>query len=196
MPRLTDTQLVILSAAAQRDSGAVLPLPKTLKLNPGTAGGVIRSLLKKALIAERTAAPGEKVWREARDGERIALAITAAGLMAIGVESEPASKVVDAKVKAPAPKARKSRTRAQGTGPIQAGEQPKGVTPGTKMAQLIEMLGRKNGVTIEEIAAATGWQTHSVRGAISGAVKKKLGLAVASQRIEGRGRVYWLDAAR
>ena len=196
MPRLTDTQLVILSAAAQRDGGGVLPLPKTLKLNAGTTGGVLRSLLGKALIAERTAAQGEKVWREGRDGERITLAITAAGLKAIGVETEPTSKAADAEVKVPAIKARKSRPRAQDGRPIQAGEQAKGVKPGTKMAQLIDMLGRKNGVTIEEIAVATGWQAHSVRGAISGAVKKKLGLAVASERVEGRGRVYRLDRNR
>lgn len=196
MPRLTDTQLVILSAAAQRDGGVILPLPKTLKLNAGTTGGVLRSLLRKALIAERTAAQGEKVWREGLDGERVALAITAAGLKAIGIEPEPTSKLADAQVKAPAPKERKNRARVQDTRPRQAGEQTKGVKPGTKMAQLIEMLGRRNGVTIEEITATIGWQAHSIRGAISGAVKKKLGLAVVSERVEGRGRVYRLDAAR
>jgi hypothetical protein len=37
---------------------------------------------------------------------------------------------------------------------------------------------------------ATGWQAHSVRGAISGALKKKLKLKVASEVVEGRGRVY------
>ena len=43
---------------------------------------------------------------------------------------------------------------------------------------------------IGEIVAATGWQPHTVRGAIAGALKKKLGLDVTSEKVEGRGRVY------
>lgn len=52
------------------------------------------------------------------------------------------------------------------------------------------MLRSPDGATIAEIAAATGWQTHTVRGAIAGALKKKLGLDVVSEKIESRGRVY------
>ncbi len=62
--------------------------------------------------------------------------------------------------------------------------------PGTKQALLIDLLKRKTGATIDEIVEATGWQAHSVRGAISGALKKKLGLAVSSEKADGRGRVY------
>ncbi len=61
---------------------------------------------------------------------------------------------------------------------------------GTKQAILIEMLRRPNGATIEQMTAKTGWQAHSVRGAISGTLKKKLGLAVTSEKVDGRGRVY------
>ncbi len=61
---------------------------------------------------------------------------------------------------------------------------------GTKQAILIEMLRRPNGATIEQMTAKTGWQPHSVRGAISGNLKKKLGLPVTSEIVEGRGRVY------
>ncbi len=60
----------------------------------------------------------------------------------------------------------------------------------TKQAQLIAMLERPEGATIAEIAAATGWQPHTVRGAIAGALKKKLGLNVVSEKMENRGRVY------
>lgn len=67
---------------------------------------------------------------------------------------------------------------------------------GTKQALLIELLSRKGGTTIPEIVQATGWQAHSVRGAISGALKKKLGLAVASEAVVGRGRVYRVAAGR
>ncbi len=67
---------------------------------------------------------------------------------------------------------------------------------GTKRAILIEMLSRAKGATIEEMAAKTGWQTHSVRGAISGTLKKKLGLAVTSEKVEGSGRVYRITGGR
>ena len=61
---------------------------------------------------------------------------------------------------------------------------------GTKQSTLISHLRRREGATITELQTATGWQAHSVRGAFSGALKKKLGLSISSKRIEGRGRVY------
>ena len=60
----------------------------------------------------------------------------------------------------------------------------------TKQAQLIAMLRRKEGATIAQIVAATGWQPHTVRGAFAGALKKKLGLTVTSEKVEGGERVY------
>ncbi len=65
-----------------------------------------------------------------------------------------------------------------------------GIRAGTKQALLIDLLKRKGGATIAEAVKATGWQAHSVRGAMSGALKKKLGLTVTSATVEGRGRVY------
>ena len=52
------------------------------------------------------------------------------------------------------------------------------------------MLRTPEGANIEEIVAATGWLSHTVRGSMSGALKKKLGLTITSERIDGRGRVY------
>ena len=72
--------------------------------------------------------------------------------------------------------------------------QTKAKTPGTransKQAQLIEMLKIPDGATIEEIVKKFDWQAHTVRGALAGALKKKLGLNVQSEKVEGRGRVY------
>ena len=65
-----------------------------------------------------------------------------------------------------------------------------GTRPGTKLALLTDLLRRKGGATIADAVKATGWQAHSVRGAISGALKKKLGLTIASEAVEGRERVY------
>ena len=60
----------------------------------------------------------------------------------------------------------------------------------SKQAKLIALLKRPDGATIDEIVKALDWQAHTVRGAIAGALKKKFGLDVTSEKVEGRGRVY------
>lgn len=67
--------------------------------------------------------------------------------------------------------------------------------PLSKQDRLITLIRRPAGADVRELSEATGWQRHSVRGAISGGLKKKLGLIVRTERIEGRGTVYKLDAA-
>jgi len=62
--------------------------------------------------------------------------------------------------------------------------------PVPKLKRLTALVKRKRGATLAELVAATGWQAHSVRGAISGNLRKKLGLTVILEEIEGRGRVY------
>jgi Protein of unknown function (DUF3489) len=59
----------------------------------------------------------------------------------------------------------------------------------SKQAEVIALLRRPEGATVDEVRAATGWQPHTVRGVFSGALKKKLGLAVVATK-EERGRVY------
>ena len=56
------------------------------------------------------------------------------------------------------------------------------------------MLRRAKGATIAEMTEALGWQTHTVRGALAGALKKRLGLVVVSEVNERRGRVYRLES--
>ena len=62
----------------------------------------------------------------------------------------------------------------------------------SKQSRLIAMLRQPDGATIVEIAKALEWQPHTVRGAIAGALKKKLGLKVESEKVADRGRVYRL----
>ena len=59
----------------------------------------------------------------------------------------------------------------------------------SKQDSVIAMLRRAEGATVDEVASATGWQRHTVRGVFSGTLKKKLGLTLASAQ-EERGRVY------
>jgi hypothetical protein len=66
---------------------------------------------------------------------------------------------------------------------------PQGVRS-TKQARMIEMLKRPEGATVEQIAEAMGWARHTVRGAMAGALKKKLGLTITSEKVDGSSRVY------
>ena len=61
---------------------------------------------------------------------------------------------------------------------------------GTKQALMIDMLRQPEGATVEQIAEATGWARHTVRGAMAGALKKKLGLTITSEKVEGAARTY------
>ena len=63
----------------------------------------------------------------------------------------------------------------------------------TKQKIMIDMLSRPQGATIEELAEATGWLSHTCRGDMSGALKKKLGLTITSEKEDQRGRVYRLS---
>ena len=63
-----------------------------------------------------------------------------------------------------------------------------------KIAVLVGLLQQPGGTTIEAMMAATGWQAHSVRGAISGSIKKALGIVVISEKIDG-ARTYRIEVA-
>lgn len=62
----------------------------------------------------------------------------------------------------------------------------------SKQAQVIAMLQRPEGATLRQIMDTTGWQAHTVRGTLAGALKKKLGLTIVSEKSEGGERVYRL----
>ncbi|MFN4143971.1 DUF3489 domain-containing protein [Aestuariivirga sp.] len=173
MTKLTDTQRVILSAASQRTDRLALPLPKSLK--GGAAHKVVNALIEKDLLKEVKANRklGDPVWRESGEGHGLTLIITEAGLTAIGIEVEP----------------QKTKTQMQAPKPVSTERK---MREGTKQALVIEMLRRPQGATIAEIVEATSWAAHTTRGFLAGALKKKLGLAIDSEREETRGRVYRL----
>ena len=60
----------------------------------------------------------------------------------------------------------------------------------SKQAQMIELLKRPDGATLNQLVEVTGWQAHTVRGAMAGALKKKLGLNIASDKTDGQERKY------
>lgn len=190
MTQLSDTQALILSGAAQRPENIAMPLPESLR--GGAAAKVVGAMLTKGYLEEVDAdmRKGEPVWRETGDGHGVTLVATNAGLTAIGIETEDANTAPAGGTDTP--------TEGPGTGTLtETKAAPKARMPrtGTKQAKLIEMLRAEGGATIEEITAATGWQSHTVRGAMAGALKKKLGLEVTSEKVENRGRVYKLPGA-
>ncbi|WP_281647586.1 DUF3489 domain-containing protein [Parendozoicomonas sp. Alg238-R29] len=102
-------------------------------------------------------------------GNWVDYALTPAGRQAIGVEevpSEPKKSPVS-----------KSKTR-----------------PGSKLDQVIKMLTRPEGATIAQIMEQTNWQQHTVRGTLAGALKKRLGMTIESEKPGGQERVYRITA--
>lgn len=172
--QLSDAQAVILSTACAREDGMVFPV--TANLKGGAVGNVCKSLLKHGLIEEVVATDLNTVWRHDEDLGPITLRATSTAHTTLGIESasEPAVTTPD---DAAAPQVSPLRRS------------------GTKQQAVIAMLRAEGGATIEEIMAATNWASHTTRGFLSGALKKKLGLEVSSEKVEGRGRVYRLPAA-
>jgi hypothetical protein len=189
MAQLSDSQLVVLSAACQRRDRCVFPVNPRLKGN--AAGNVLKSLLNKGLIKEVRAKRDDTVWRHDKDQGKMTLRATRAAFEALGINPKEIAATEDeteetAEIAEPAGDARKKTAKSKGRPAA-----PKETTrPDSKQAQLIEMLKCPDGATIDEIVKKFKWQAHTVRGAFAGALKKKLGLNVQSEKVEGRGRVY------
>jgi hypothetical protein len=171
MSRLTDPQLVILAAAAARPNHAVLPSPATLTLNKAALTKVINSLLRRALIAETPASAGDAIWRE--DGNlRLTLAITKAGLDAIGVDVGKHSLQLLEIEEHPVTSQPSPR---RGSGKVEA---------------VLSLLRRHEGASIADINAVTDWQAHSIRAFLSGLRKK--GMEIARTKDESGKALYTL----
>ena len=94
------------------------------------------------------------------------------------------SKARSGKQATPAKKANK------GAKSTQAPKKATGAHQGSKTAKVLDLLKRSGGATLKELRKATGWQAHSVRGFLSGALGKKMGLAVTSTKAEDEERRY------
>lgn len=165
--QLSDAQAIILSTACAREDGAIFPVTASLK--GGAVGNVCKSLLKQGLIEEIAATDLNTVWRHDEERGPITLRATPLAYRTLGITD-----------------------KQDETPPTEMPPAPVQRRKGTKQAQLIEMLRAEGGATIDEIVEATGWQPHTIRGAMSGALKKKLGLTITSEKVEGRGRVYMI----
>ena len=193
MPKLTDTQSIILSRAATRPDNLAMPLPE------GLAGAAAKMAVAKMIErgwleeVEANLRRGDPLWRETSDGHSTTLIATEAGLAAIGIEPVVATTMSNLrKAKLELASVAKEPTE---TLPDTDTPKPVAIRTGTKQAQIIALLQRPEGASIGEIVEATGWLPHSARGLISGGLKKKLNLPITAEKVAGRGTVYKLEAA-
>ena len=204
MTKLTDSQLVVLSAAGARDDGAaVLPsrMMKAAAMKVGT------SLVARKLMRETRVKPGTPVWRTYEGGRSIALLITKAGLKAINAEAIEGNTnpgAIASSTPALAENA-KYNSESQEAGDQEAVQPPVGKAAGagakrrraaalavsasdtgrtgSKQAMIIGMLSGEHGATLDAMIAATGWLPHTTRAMLTGLRRK--GFALERVRVEG-----------
>ena len=71
---------------------------------------------------------------------------------------------------------------------------PAGAREGSKTEQVLNLLRQPGGVTLKDLMKVTGWQPHSVRGFLSGTIRKKMGLTVTSTKGENEERTYSIES--
>lgn len=203
MSKLTDTQLVLLSTAAQRDDGAVVApdrMNKTVKAKAAS------SLIGRKLMRTVRAKPGMPIWSEDEDGKRISLIITRAGREAIGVVDETAE--VQTPVAAQKFGAKRAASDNELDRPVCASRtspQPASVDAiqnlpspdrprgGSRQALLVDMLSKPEGATIDALVQTLGWLPHSTRAALTGL--RKRGFAITRVTRDNQPSVYSIPVA-
>ena len=184
--KLTDTQLVLLSAASQREDRCLIA-PKNLK--GGAAQKVAAKLLAAGLVREIKAKPGMAVWRRDEEaGQAYSLKLTAAGLKAIAVDENDSQPTASTGA---SPNANEDSSKAKEVATTSASAARTSPAPrqGTKIARVIALLQRDQGAKLDELIAATGWLPHTARAALTGL--RHRGYDVRLERGEkGRASVY------
>jgi hypothetical protein len=170
---LTDTQLLLLSAASQREDLLLVPPANP---NSKAARTAMAKLLRAHLTEEVMVRPNEPHWQQ--DGENcIGYKLTSAGLQAIGIEPE------------------EDGSQQPADGQARVAHAPAGSAPpreGSKKALVISLLRRQQGATLDDLVAATGWLPHTTRATLTGL--RKGGYPVVTGKNEAGRTVYRLPA--
>jgi uncharacterized protein DUF3489 len=165
--KLTDAELVMTSAAAQREDRC-LAAPERLK--GAAVSKVSAKLVKLGLAREIRAKPGMPIWRHDEERRAYALKLTSTGLKGIAVDEGSQEA-------------------------IGVGRQTHAVAPrdGSKLALVIDLLRRADGAGIVDLTEATGWLPHTTRAALTGL--RKRGYAVVRERVGAGDSVYRISHA-
>lgn len=178
---LSANQSAVLTHAIEQTQGKLEWFPETIK--GGARQKVIEALFSRGLII-------------GHDGDWI---VTAEAYDALGRARPEAPATGEATKPAEEKAAKPARKNARKAATPKPDAAATSDTPRTrensKQAQVIAMLRRPEGATIQQICEATQWQAHTVRGTFAGAFKKKLGLTITSDKAEGGMRVYRIQEA-
>ena len=158
MPKLSNTQTVLLATAAARPDRSILPAPETLKVKSAALERTLAALLRHKLIAH--SCDGERgghlecagtVAGNGTDGSA-PLVITSSGLAAIGIEPSAA---------------RTGNSAAEPDPDIPAIAKAEPPRPGGKLGLLLDLVSGANGATLEDLTSASGWLPHTTRAALT-----------------------------
>jgi hypothetical protein len=170
---LTDTQLVLLSAAAQHEEHLITP-PATL--TGRAVQNALTLLIRRGLVEERLVSAQQPHWRTDDASQLIGLRITAAGLAALGLDpTEQPDHDATPNDQLAIPPQHQTAPRA-----------------GTKQDLLLQLLRREQGATINDMMAATGWLPHTTRAALTGLRRRGYHLMRTGR---GAGSTYRVDTA-
>ena len=185
--KLTDAQLVMMSAAAQREDRC-LAAPETMKGAVVSKAGA--KLVKLGFAREIHAKSGSPLWRCDETGRSVALELTAAGLKAIAVDEGPQDAIATGEASPQLLPEAKNDVTLDAVDRHAPTAAPR---DGSKLALMIDLLRRADGATIVDLTQATGWLAHTTRAAITGL--RKRGYAVTRERIVAGESVYRISGA-
>jgi hypothetical protein len=190
--KLTDTQLVMLSAAAQREDRCIAAPPS---LKCAAAKKIAAKLVALGLAQELKARQHSHAWRcDEATGQAYTLSLTAAGLKAIRVEDAVAFEAAAETSPTPAGEGRrKTKVHDAGADSVMPPAAIAAPREGSKLAAVVSVLRREGGATIDQLAAAMGWLPHTTRAALTGLRKRGFVIERREEKGERAGAYVIVD---
>jgi hypothetical protein len=201
---LSDAQREVLTAAAVRADGMLLPLPATIRARGGARRNLLAALLKLDVVEEVPVDDATGGWRTDDNGMLIGLRLTAAGLAAVGLpaaatapsetdvgDTVPADPQTDAAASV-AGDAVEMVPEAQGAATDQDADSTMPRRPTGKLGAVLQAISAATGATLSEVTTLTGWLPHTARAAVTGLRQRGFPIALIQQ--DGRKAYRLTDA--